>query len=266
MRGIFFTYIYLLRFWSQRDIIGIMAEPKIIYEDKNFLVLNKPAGLVMHPVANSRAYRQAGKLRIANSEKTLADWLLKNYPEVGNVGDNPLERPGIVHRLDKETSGIILAARNQETFEYLKGLFQNHKVEKRYLALAAGKVKDKNGIINKPLGIKSGTTKRSVFSEKMAKEAVTEYQVIKYLKIKDKDFTLLEVIPKTGRTHQIRAHLAYIGYPVAGDKLYGGKKSELDGLNRQFLHAKSIEFTAPDGSRMKFEAELPDDLQNFLQS
>lgn len=247
-----------------RDIIGIMTEPQVIYEDRNFLVLNKPAGFLTHSAANNKS-------QIANGGKTLTDWLLENYPEVGKVGDNPAERPGIVHRLDKDTSGVVLIARNQRAFEYFKNLFQNHKIQKTYLALVIGKVKNKSGIIDQPLGIKSGTTKRSVYSSKMAKEAVTEYKVVKYLKIKDGDFTLLEVMPKTGRTHQIRVHLAYIGYPVAGDELYGGKKAKLEGLNRQFLHAQSIEFTAPanlsgQGARLKFEAEPPDDLWNFLQS
>lgn len=241
-----------------RDIIEIMTEPQVIYEGRNFLVLNKPAGLLVHKVPSS-------KFQVSN-EKTLADWLLKNYPEVGKVGDNPAERPGIVHRLDKNTSGIVLIARNQKTFEYFKNLFQNHKIRKTYLALAIGEIKNKSGIIDKPLGIKSGTTKRSVYSSKMAKQAVTEYKVVRYLKIKDRDFTLLEVMPKTGRTHQIRAHLAYLGHPVAGDELYGGKKAKLEGLNRQFLHAQSMEFTAPDNGRLKFEAEPPDDLWSFLQS
>lgn len=239
-------------------------EIPIIYKDQNFLVINKPAGLLVHSI-----YLKP-KTQNLKPERTLVDWLLENYPEVGSVGDPSTgsgqvihERPGIVHRLDKDTSGIMLIARNQETFDYLKACFQKHQIQKTYIALVAGKVKNKTGRIDKPLGIKTGTTRRSVFGKKMVKEAVTEYKVIKYVALRQaqgKDFTLLEVMPKTGRTHQIRVHLAYIGHPVAGDKMYGGKRTRVEGLARQFLHAQSIEFASPDGKRMKFEAEMPPEL------
>jgi len=246
---------------------------EVVYKDKNFLVVNKPAGLLVHSV-NLKPKTKNLKL-----ERTLVDWLLENYPEVKNVGDDPEARPGIVHRLDKDTSGIMLIARNQETFDYLKSLFQKHQIQKTYIALVAGKVKDKTGRIDKPIGIKSGTAKRSVFAKKMkmVKEAITEYKIIKYVALRQasafsklsadrqgKDFTLLEVMPQTGRTHQIRVHLAYIGHPVAGDKMYGGKRTKVEGLARQFLHAQSVEFTSPDGKRMRFEAELPPDLLFFI--
>lgn len=236
-----------------------MEFPQIIYKNKDFLILNKPAGLLVHSTPNIQ-------YRTPNTELTLVNWLLENYPEVRQVGDDSVNRPGIVHRLDKDTSGIILIARNQKAFDYFKNLFQNHLIKKTYLALVYGKVKDEKGIISKPIGIKSGSTKRSVHSSKFQKQAVTEYRVIRFLKIKNQDFTLLEVMPKTGRTHQIRVHLASIEHPVMGDKLYGGKRTKLEGLHRQFLHARSIEFTAPDGERMKFEAELPQDLKSFLES
>ena len=244
-------------------------EPIIIYRDKNLLALNKPAGLLVHGIAGNQ------------KEASLADWLLKHYPEVRTVGDDPVNRPGIVHRLDRDTSGVLLAALNQETFDYLKALFQKHLVQKTYLALVHGEVKEKSGSINKPIGLKSGSTKRSVHGGKMKKEAITEYKVIKFFKLKGEDFTLLSVSPKTGRTHQIRVHLAAIGHPVAGDKLYGGKRKMRGGLNRHFLHAQSIEFTLPSsppgrtggqglygqgGERIKFEADLPADLKSFLES
>jgi 23S rRNA pseudouridine1911/1915/1917 synthase len=225
----------------------------VIYSDRDLLVVNKPAGILMHGIAHAKS-----------GEDTLADWLLKNYPEVRAVGDDPINRPGIVHRLDKETSGVVLVARNQRTFDYLKSLFQNHLIQKTYLALVYGKLSDKQGVINKPIGIKSGSVKRSVLSSKMRKSAITEYRVKDYLTIDGKEYSLAEVTPKTGRTHQIRVHLASIGHPVMGDKLYGGKRGKLEGLNRQFLHAQSIEFTAPSGERLKFEAELPKELGIYL--
>ncbi|MDD5547871.1 MAG: RluA family pseudouridine synthase [Candidatus Pacebacteria bacterium] len=225
--------------------------PKIIYQSSDFLILNKPAGMLVHGAREG--------------EEDLTSWLRENYPEVKSVGDDPENRPGIVHRLDRETSGIIFVPRNQKTYEYFKNLFKSHQIEKKYIALVFGEVKDKQGIIEKPIGIKSGTVKRSVHSEKMRKEAITEYKVLKYLELKDKKFTLLEVTPRTGRTHQIRVHLAFIGHPIAGDKLYGGKRGLLEGLDRQFLHAKSLEFTAPDGKRLRFEAELPEELKSLIK-
>ena len=221
----------------------------IIYEDKNFVAVNKPAGLLVHQVRNKK------------SEPTLVDWLIKNYPEIKKVGDNLEDRPGIVHRLDKETSGVLLVPKNQKYFEYLKGLFQSGGIKKTYLALVWGRVSPGKGIINKPIGLKSGTIKRTVFTKnaKMVKQAITEYKVKEYLPL----HTLLEVSPKTGRTHQIRVHLTSLGHPVVGDKLYGKKKAE---LNRLFLHAYSLEFAPESGKRIKLTADMPSDLTDYLSS
>ncbi len=193
-----------------------------------------------------------------SQESTITDWLVKNYPEVKNVGDDPQNRPGIVHRLDKDTSGILVIARSQPAFEYLKNLFQKHQMKKIYLALVWGKVADKSGIIDKPIGIAQGTIKRTTRLEKakMVKEAVTHYRVKKYIG----PYTLVEAEPKTGRTHQIRAHFAAIGHPIVGDKIYGKNRPIPPGLTRQFLHAESIEFTLPDGGQLKVSADLPAEL------
>jgi 23S rRNA pseudouridine1911/1915/1917 synthase len=231
----------------------------VIYEDESFLAVNKPAGLLMH---------QTGR---KEKEETLVDWILKRHPEIENVGETSTSlgqkirnRPGIVHRLDKDTSGVVIIPKNQETFEYLKRLFQTHQVKKTYLALVYGNIEPKKGTINKPIGLKPGTTKRTVHGGKMVKEAATEYKVLK-----DYDgFSLVEVSPKTGRTHQIRVHLASINHPVVGDPLYGGKRAKQNslGLSRQFLHASSIEFIDPKKTGFKFEANLPDDLTRALES
>lgn len=207
-------------------------------------------------------------------EKTLVDWLLKKYPKIKNVGDDPINRPGIVHRLDRETSGAMIIPLNQTTFKYFKKLFQNHEVRKTYLALVYGTVKSDRVVINKPIGIKSGTTRHSVHSAKMSKEAVTEFEVVKRFKLKNQDLTLLRAYPKTGRTHQIRVHLASICCPVVGDKLYGRKKDLFPELGRQFLHAEAIEFPARGGSssggkdkkgkELKFEAPLPQELKKLV--
>ncbi len=239
-----------------------------IYEDKNFLAVYKPSGLLVHPTAANR--------KAQSIEPTLVDWLIKKYPEIKNVGDLPADgqvtqiRPGIVHRLDKDTSGVLLVARNQKYFEYLKNLFQTRQIKKNYLALVYGKLEPKVGVIKKPIRLKSGTTKRTVWRGKAEKEAITEYKVLKYFHITNPDdrnnllyFSFVRVMPKTGRTHQIRVHLASVGHPIVGDSLYGPKVNPL-GLKRLFLHAESLEFSTANGKRIKIEAGLPKELQNII--
>lgn len=240
------------------DYTFTMSTPKLIYKHKDFLVLNKPAGLLIHKAVFNKV--------VEKEEKTLVDWLVKNYPEIKKVGDNTANRPGIVHRLDRGTSGIILVPRTQKAFGYFKKLFQKHLITKTYLALSFGKAKDKKGIINKPIGLKSGTTRHTVRPSKMMKEAITEYKVVKYLKIKGVDLTLIKAFPKTGRTHQIRVHLASIGLHIVGDKMYGRRKDPFSKiLERQFLHAQSLEFKWKK-TIFKFEADLPEDIKELLKS
>ena len=224
--------------------------PEIIYEDEDILAVNKPAGMIVHGVAGRRS-----------TEPTLADLLSARYPEIKNVGDDPALRPGIVHRLDKDTSGVMLIARNQKSFAYLKSLFQNRDIIKTYAAAVAGVPSPSRGVIDRPIGIVTGTTKRSVRSEKMAKPAVTEYEVLKTAEATDgfgrmAPFSLLSVRPKTGRTHQIRVHLASTGHQIVGDPLYGPKKQPA-WAGRLMLHASSIEFSDRSGRRLRFTAELP---------
>jgi 23S rRNA pseudouridine1911/1915/1917 synthase len=235
----------------------------IIYENKDVLVINKPAGLIVHSASSTRTDLKEIP-RSVLVEKTLADWLIKNYPGLKNVGDEPELRPGIVHRLDKDTSGVLIIAKNQPTFEYLKNQFQNRKVKKTYIALVIGNLKDKKGTINLPIGrSKSSPTKRLASQKARGKlrEAITEYKILE----KFNGFTLVEAYPKTGRTHQIRVHFKAIGHPVVCDKLYSKKPICPFGLNRQFLHAYSLELTLPDKSRSRFEADLPDDLEKVLR-
>lgn len=240
----------------------------VIYEDENFLAIYKPAGTLTH----------SAQLKIKNleskiKENILTDWLLEYYPEIKKVGDQPKIRPGIVHRLDKNTSGVILIARNQKYFEYLKNLFRVGQIKKTYIALVYGKVKSRIGVIKKAISIKSGTIKRTIWAGKTKKEAITEYKVLKFLKLKadkknnkekEEIFSLVKVAPKTGRTHQIRIHLTSIGHPIVGDSLYG-KKTNILGLKRQFLHAESLEFSSGNNKRIKISAELPNELKNFLK-
>ncbi len=224
---------------------------EIVYAGKDFIVVNKPAGLAVHGGKSVRS-------------KTLADFLVKKFPELKKVGDDPLVRPGMVHRLDKDTSGVLLIARTEQAFAELKNLFKTRAIEKTYVALVVGRVTPARGIIDLKIGrlIKRPALRGTELSRiKNEREAKTEYRVLKYVN----GFTLLEAKPKTGRMHQVRVHLRAIGYPVAGDLLYGKKDAGPEGLTRQFLHASSLSFTYPEGKRWHFEAELPDDLSSVLK-
>lgn len=233
----------------------------ILYEDKDVAVLNKPAGISVHPAAHSP------------NEPALTKEILERWPEVKNVGDDPTLRPGIVHRLDKETSGVLVIAKNQTAFEFLKKQFQEREVEKTYLALVMGKMREKQGEIALPIGrsrkfgkftTRVARMKNEELRIKKIREAKTKWRIAKEFK----DFTLLEVKPETGRTHQIRVHLAAIGHPVAGDPLYGGKtnRSYREKLPRMFLHAESLKLKLPSGRVLLAEADLPSDLEEFLKS
>ena len=240
---------------------SLAQDIKIIYESKDFLVLNKPAGIMVHGDGKSNEY-------------TLADWLIENYPEIENVGEswtdnkgNKIARPGIVHRLDKETSGVLLVAKNQETFLKLKELFMSRKVQKEYRALVYGGFKEdkKEGVIEKKIGRSRNFGKFEVepFARGTLREALTFYKVLAQTgQDQNKDFAYLALFPKTGRTHQIRVHLKSIHHPIICDKLYAPKKDCALGMSRLALHAHKISFEL-DGKTFEFEAELP---QEFIHA
>lgn len=236
----------------------------IIYEDENIVAVNKPAGLVVHPDGKT-------------IEPTLVDWVIKNYPKLEDVGEplvlnsgEIIKRPGIVHRLDRETSGILLIAKNQETFLFLKEQFQNREIQKSYRAFVYGEVKNDEGEIDRPIG-RSSKDFRMWSAQRGARgkmrEALTEYKVLK----KGNGFSFVEVNPKTGRTHQIRVHFKAINYPIVADSLYGPKKNVLSlashnlGFERLALHSFSIEFKLLNGKELKLEAGLPEDFLNALK-
>jgi 23S rRNA pseudouridine1911/1915/1917 synthase len=233
-------------------------EPTIIYEDESCVALNKPPGMLMHAARHMKAI---------SGETTVADWLRNKYPEIGNVGDDPVHRPGIVHRLDKETSGVVIVAKTQEYFEYLKSLFQRHEMQKTYIALVRGKLREPEGRVDAPIGIVSGSIKRSTRSAKMSKPATTTYKVLREAELPSgQPVSLLAVSPKTGRTHQIRVHCASIGHPVIGDRLYGGKQDVLGQDSRLMLHALSMEFSPSPGKRIKIEAPAPPEFTVYLST
>jgi 23S rRNA pseudouridine1911/1915/1917 synthase len=222
---------------------------EIIFEHSDFLIINKPAGISVHPSEKE-------------TSGTLANGLLQKFPEIKNIGENFL-RPGIVHRLDKETSGILIIAKNQTAFQYFKKLFQDRKIQKTYLAWAWGTLKNKTGTIEAYLGKSSqNPTKQAVSHnpEKLInpKQALTSYQVLEERENK----SLLELKPKTGRKHQIRLHLHSLGHPIVGDKKYFNKK--IKALNKNFsrhlLHAQKIEFKYLDNKNYKFESPFPQDM------
>ncbi len=232
-----------------------MITPKIIFEDDSLLVLDKPAGMIVN------------KSQTVRDLLTLQDWI-GQYLGIRDRGIG--ERAGIVHRLDKETSGIILVAKTQESFENLQMQFKNREVQKKYIALAHGKIVPKASTIRASIG-------RSPFNRKKfgvflgGKEAETAYEVIKYYFEKKLGFfSLLEIIPKTGRTHQIRVHLKFIGYPVAGDKTYAGRKiakQDQQWMERQFLHASQIMIKHPKtGKEIEFTSSLPLELKKSLET
>lgn len=216
----------------------------IVFKDNDVLIINKPAGLVVHP---DNKYK----------DNTLVDFVIKNYPEIKNVGQ--IERPGIVHRLDKDTSGLIIIAKNQQSYDYLINIFKNRQIIKKYFALVYGIMKDKKGIITYSLEKKGKVRARL---SQTSKPAVTRYKVIKEFGNK---FSLLEVKIETGRTHQIRVHLAKISHPVVGDQQYKFRKLEETGLKRQFLHAYYLKFKLPSGTEKAFQISLSDDLNSFLE-
>jgi len=236
---------------------------EIIYADENIIAVNKPPGVVMHRSPEMSA-------QAVETGFFLTDFLLEKFPEISRVGDEPKWRPGLVHRLDKDTSGVAVIARNQKSFLRLKYIFQNRLAEKKYLAVVCGKPKRKRGVISFPIGrLANNPTKRGVEKGRSAirgaREAVTEYEVLRA----GEEFSLLELRPKTGRTHQLRVHLKAIGHPVACDKIYGGAKVCCpEGCSRQLLHANyiSFEFSLEEEkppSRFRFEADPPEDFESM---
>jgi len=226
--------------------------PKIIFQNEDFIVVDKPAGMAVHQGVNT-------------GEKTLADFLLAKFPQIKNVGDDPKLRPGIVHRLDEETSGVMIVARNQKAFEYLKGLFKSRKVEKKYLALVHGKPKNELGKIEGEMGRSKRDFRRQALVRGKVSVRKKRYSLTLY-KVK-KEFagcTLLEVFPKTGRMHQIRVHLHSIGHPVVGDEKYTFKRYKNIAAPRMMLHASSVGFTGPGGEKYFFESELPEEFKNYI--
>jgi 23S rRNA pseudouridine1911/1915/1917 synthase len=228
-------------------------QPKIIFEDNSLMILEKPFGWIVNEAQTTKG------------QKVLQTWLKeKDYP----LAKSREFRSGIVHRLDKETSGILIVAKTEQAFTNLQKQFKDRKIKKSYQALAHGKIGIKRGHIKAPVGRLPWNRERFGVLPG-GRPAETDYEVISYYKKDDQEFSLLNLFPKTGRTHQIRIHLKYLGHPIVSDNFYAGRKtSRKDRLwcQRLFLHAKSISFKHPKTKKVrKFESSLPADLSKALQ-
>ena len=240
----------------------------VVYEDADLAVINKPAGMMVHA--------GSGATDDARSRGTLVNALLHRFHALSSTGGDL--RPGIVHRLDKETSGLIVVAKNDAAHQALARLFSGRKMRKTYLALVHGAVERKSGTINSPISRDPiRRTRMTTRATENARSAVSHYEVIRHLSTPYGKFTLLRVRIETGRTHQIRVHMASAGHPVVGDKLYGaaGQLAEQSTsrkpaaeklrLGRNFLHAAQLEFAHPiSGKPLQLEAPLPPELEAFL--
>ena len=222
----------------------------IIYEDNELLVVDKPAGMVVHPASGHRS-------------GTLVNAVLAHDPKMVGVGGE--RRPGVVHRLDKDTSGLIVIAKTDRAHRFLQAQFKERSVKKIYLALVYGVPPSPKGRVETSIGRDKKFRKRmAVYHEKSnrARFAITRYSTLECFQ----EFTLLEIKPITGRTHQIRVHMSYLGCPIVGDSLYGGRRTvkESYGLERQFLHASRLNIALPNGTNMEFTSPLPIDLESVL--
>ncbi|MBP6942592.1 MAG: RluA family pseudouridine synthase [Candidatus Buchananbacteria bacterium] len=222
---------------------------KVIAETPDYLIINKPAGLLVHPTPTSNT-------------PTLSDWLVAHYPHTKDVGDSA--RPGIVHRLDRDVSGLMIIPTTQASWEYFKQQFKDRTLTKKYLTLVHGAIERDNGEINFPIA--RSVTKRGLFAARATddpatKNALTRFNVLKRFR----NFTYLEVQIFTGRTHQIRVHMLAYGTPIVGDTLYAEKANKKIELSRLFLHASELEFTDPQGNPQHFKLPLPKNLEQFME-
>jgi len=248
---------------QHKDPQGEDIALNIIFEDDNVMVINKPAGLVVHPA-------------VGHSGNTLINALLNHFPKISEAvydKENPISRlrPGLVHRLDKDTSGIMIVAKNERAMHSLSKQIQNRTVKKIYVGLCYGWPKNEEGTMQSFLGRHPKNRKKiAEISEEKGKEAITDYHVIdNYTHNKDK-ISLIEFDIKTGRTHQIRVQISNLGHPILGDNFYGNRLSEKLStrlnISRQLLHAKKLTISLPGESKdQTFEAPLPDDISKVIR-
>ncbi len=231
------------------EVLDVAAENipiDIVYEDDDLAVINKSQGMVVHPAPG-------------HYSGTLVNGLMYHLKNLSSI--NGVMRPGIVHRLDMNTSGLMLVAKNDKSHNFLAKCLKEHSINRIYYALVEGNIKDDSGIIDAPLGRSEKDRKKRTVTYKNSKNAVTNFWVVE----RYKKFTLIKLKLETGRTHQIRVHMKYIGHPVVGDDVYGSKINKF-GLRGQLLHSKSVGFVHPTtGEYMEFESNLPEYFQKVLR-
>lgn len=227
----------------------------VLYEDSDLVVINKPAGLRVHG---------DGKQVVP----TVVDWIIAHHPEIVGVGEPMLQegqminRPGIVHRLDQETSGVLVIAKHQDAFLFLKQQFKDRRVTKEYKAFVWGHFKDRAGIIDQPIGRNKNDFRRWQAGRGIrgeTRDALTAWQIVEEFSDNEQLFSFISLWPKTGRTHQLRVHMSYIQRPIVSDMLYAPSKSCALGFKRVALHAHKIAFTGLDGKEIAVEAPYPAD-------
>lgn len=232
----------------------ISAEPQdidldIVYEDSDLLVVNKPQGLVVHPAPGS-------------PDNTLVNGLLFHTKDLSGIGGEL--RPGIVHRIDKDTSGLLVVAKNDKAHQFLSSLLEKHDIDREYIALVKGNLENNSGTINMPIGRDLKDRKKRAVTNINSKEAVTHFEVIKRF---PQGYTLCKFKLETGRTHQIRVHMKEIGHPIVGDPVYGGEKGIPFKTNGQLLHAQTLGFEHPTThEKMLFQAEIPEYFNEIINS
>ena len=232
-------------FKEEVDIVPTKMDINIVYEDEHLMIINKPSGLVVHPGSG-------------NYDNTLVNGLMYYTNNLSDI--NGEERPGIVHRIDKDTSGLIMVAKTNETHAILTEYFKNKDVKREYIALLTGVFPHETATIDAPIGRDPKDRKKMTVTAENSKEAVTHLKVLK----RYKEHTLVSLKLETGRTHQIRVHTKYIGYPVYNDPVYTNKKTTEFG---QFLHSHKMEFIHPiTKEQMSFECPLPNEMQEFINS
>ncbi len=273
-----------LFFYTQYAILTIMINIPILYEDDNCLFINKPAGLSVHADGKSDQY-------------TLADWILEKYPTLLAVGEPikmqvrgeeiSIPKPGIVHRLDKDTSGVMLLAKTHEAYEFFKKQFQAHEIAKIYHCFVYGWIKEDQQTIDSPIGRDAGNIRRWVvgnLARGMMRDAVTHIQVLKRFgapmqgskrvvvaeapiggSTEKGTYSFVEARPRTGRTHQIRVHLRSINHPIVSDSLYAQKREPALGFTRQALHARELRLALPNGETKTVVAPYPEDFKRALE-
>jgi len=239
-------------------MVKLSNTPSVIFENEDYLVLNKPRGMSVH-------------LDGKTDTDTLVDWLLLNYPDIKDVGEplvlesgEEILRPGIVHRLDKDTTGLLLIAKTPESYEFFKEKFKEREIQKTYFAFVYGKPRDARGIVDLPIGRAQGSVRKWETGSRVrgeTREAQTRYKVLQ----SGHGATFLEIWPKTGRTHQIRVHMKAIGHPIVADSLYAPTKKPILGFKRLALHAGRLVFNDLSGRERVFEAPLPPDFKTAAE-